>query len=317
MVWLLTEDGKVDRLLEGHSSPVHSVAFNATGRLLATGGWDIRLHIWDLDSGTEKVIPGSNPVAWNPLADELAYGRGTSVRLWTPTEDRVFVESDGDIYSVAWTPDGNQLTTGDFKGHIRHWNRQGKMLHEQFVPAMVFSLAWHPTRALLASTSAAETNVRLWDREFKPVQDFSGHSVNIVCARWSPDGRRLVSGGGDGSLRIWDENGKSLHDLRPPSAVMHGVCFSPDGRFVAGSSSEGRLSIYQTDSGEPQFVFLPFIDKRWLSFSAAGAILDGELQPLQDDLIVLAELSTGQVVSSTVPAFRERFPAALRAGDQR
>jgi len=299
-LWVLTEEGKLDCLLEGHTAPVLATSFNSAGRLLASGGWDGRVHIWNLDTGTKTRVDGGNPVAWNPQGDELAYGLRQEVRLWTPTGDRLLLQLTGNVSALAWAANGSELTTGDDDGRVQRWNRDGELLAEQKVPSTVTSLAWHPTRELLASANTSELSVRLWNRELQPIANWPGHAVNVVCVQWSPDGQRLGSGGGDGWLRIWDVEGNTMHALQPPAGMMHGVCFSPDGRYVVGVGSEGTLTTYRVDTGEPGFVFLPLRGNQWLTLSANGTVIDGDFSVLQDALVVLAETEDGQRAASAV-----------------
>src|SRR5689334_8587707 len=39
--------------LSGHTDPVSSIAFSPDGKLLASGGWDKRVILWDVATGTE------------------------------------------------------------------------------------------------------------------------------------------------------------------------------------------------------------------------------------------------------------------------
>src|SRR5262249_58319844 len=61
-----------------------------------------------------------------------------------------------------------------------------------------------------------------------------GHPYEVLSARFSPDGRRVLTttGRGDMTARIWDAaSGKELLVLKAPRAIQSAV-FSPDGRLV-------------------------------------------------------------------------------------
>ena len=72
---------------------------------------------------------------------------------------------------------------------------------------------------------------------------------NIAIARsvaFSPDGRTLASGSGDGILTLWDISTRQplgrLHDGH--TAEVLGVAFSPDGKTLASSSGDGTLVLW-------------------------------------------------------------------------
>jgi WD40 repeat protein len=47
--------------------------------------------------------------------------------------------------------------------------------------------------------------LRVWDAESGALlATLEGHQGRVTSVAWSPDGRRLLSGGDDGSLRVWD-----------------------------------------------------------------------------------------------------------------
>jgi WD40 repeat protein len=66
---------------------------------------------------------------------------------------------------------------------------------------------------------------------------FTGHADSVFGARWSPDGRRIVTGDESGMVRIWDaETGIEVYRFEVPGAA-YGSEWSPDGTHViiAGS----------------------------------------------------------------------------------
>jgi WD40 repeat protein len=72
-----------------------------------------------------------------------------------------------------------------------------------------------------------------------------GSAVFSVC--WSPDGKRLASGGFDKTMKVWQaDTGKELVARMHPQAVVS-VCWSPDGRRLATAGYEGKIRVWSAD----------------------------------------------------------------------
>jgi WD40 repeat protein len=122
---------------------VDVVAFHPAGRLLATGHWDARLRVWDLETGNvvfEREIvddfpfPGDDPPCVNvarfsPDGRRLAFVGGdmndrfvVDVGTWRP----VYSGSEdggrmGEPTDVAWSPDGERLWCAFVSGPMPVW----------------------------------------------------------------------------------------------------------------------------------------------------------------------------------------------------
>ncbi|MFL5349034.1 MAG: SIR2 family protein, partial [Hyalangium sp.] len=73
--------------------------------------------------------------------------------------------------------------------------------------------------------------------------------VNTMA--WSPDRRRLVSGGADGTVRVWDaSSGKALHVLEGHKRGVSTVAYSPDGARVASGGDDGTVRVWDASSGK-------------------------------------------------------------------
>src|SRR5262249_35711940 len=60
------------------------------------------------------------------------------------------------------------------------------------------------------------------------------YGAAIPCVCWSPDGRRIYSGGDDGRVRVWEPDGlRELACLAGHSKTVLSVAASSDGRWLA------------------------------------------------------------------------------------
>ena len=248
---LNTENTPLPAALAAGAGFVNSVAFSRDGRTLASGNADGMVRLWDV-TGLARPRPLSQPLPSGP-----AYGSVGS--------------SPAAVDSVAFSPDGRTLASGNDGGTLQLWDvahparpRPLSQLPAGF-PAAVASVAFSPDGRRLASGNADGT-VRLWDvtgpASPRPLgQALTGvGTVSVASVAFSPDGRTLASGNADGTVRLWDVTGPA--SPRPLGPILTGstvpapagtVAFSPDGRTLASGNADGTVRLWDvTDPARPR-----------------------------------------------------------------
>jgi WD40 repeat protein/RsiW-degrading membrane proteinase PrsW (M82 family) len=166
--------GLVDDKGDGHADSVNSVVFSPDGSILASGGFDHAIKLWDVSTGTLlKTFKGHSDfvlsVTFSPDGNVLASSSyDKSIKLWEVNSGKVLRTMRGHtdaVTSVALSPDGQILASGSFDRTIKLWEvSSGKLLstlkgHSDYVNTVVFS----PDGNSLASASGDDT-VKLWHR---------------------------------------------------------------------------------------------------------------------------------------------------------
>jgi WD40 repeat protein len=220
----------------------------------------------------------------------------------TNLANSVFTETFGSIHSLAFSPDGNCLASGDFHGDIRLWDAQAHQLqsilrgHTNWVQSVSFNPNYH----MLASGSF-DCTVKLWDLDTgRCLKTFTDHTQGVWSVAFSPDGKILASGSEDCTLKLWDvnsgecltnlqyEDGTALHDIKS-------VAFSPDGQTIASCGSIGTIQLWQLQNISSGNCWKNLVGHQgWVcsvAFSPDGRML---ASASDDTTIKLWDISTGE-----------------------
>jgi WD40 repeat protein len=209
------------RVITGHDGEIRCVAFHPDGSMIATGGVDRTLRLWDTASGAQRH------------------------RMRHPGEERVLC--------VAFSPDGSRVATGGDGNDLFIWDTASGAQVQRLVghTAQVEAVAFSPDGTRLASGSGDST-IRIWDlADGRSLQTLKGHKGTVHGVAFAADGQRLASAGADGSARVWDLAGGEPRVFLGEAGLVRRAVFSPDGQRLAaaGEGPERAIRIWDLGTG--------------------------------------------------------------------
>ncbi|ORX49515.1 WD40 repeat-like protein [Hesseltinella vesiculosa] len=162
--------------LLGHEDRVCGMRWRSDGQLLASGGNDNTVNIWDIRSSKPKFSKRNHV---------------------------------GAIKALAWCPwNLNLLATGGGREdkHIHFWNTTTTgRVNSIFTGAQVTSLHWSKHYKEIVSTHGYPKNqLSVWSYpQLNKLADIPGHDSRILHSALSPDGQVVATAAADENLKFW------------------------------------------------------------------------------------------------------------------
>jgi WD40 repeat protein len=117
----------------------------------------------------------------------------------------------------------------------------------------VMTASFCPDGGRFITTAWTDKTILVWDAPQAPgraVSKLEGHPGWVNCARYSADGKNIVSGCCDKVVAIWDAEACKLLSSRTGSATVCAVAFSPDGKRCVSGDTDGSVRIWNTRKEE-------------------------------------------------------------------
>ncbi|KAG0276647.1 hypothetical protein BGZ95_007260 [Linnemannia exigua] len=258
--------GALGPVLLQHNKLIFRVAYSPDDRQIATVGIDNLIRLWDRQTGIAGPVREGpvweGPVREGPVweghyraALGLAYspcGRwlasislDQTAHLWDlqgTGPGHVFrQQSDDEICSMSFSPNGDQMAVGDIGGSVRLLDPQGGQLVTSVMlrEKMVSVLAYSPDGQQIAIGVSSGT-IYLWGLMYEqPQEELHGHTERISCVAYSRCGKWIVSGSDDSTVRLWrfrEERWTRANEIIGFFGAVQSVAWNPtrDLEFVTG-----------------------------------------------------------------------------------
>ncbi|XP_056592252.1 protein transport protein Sec31A isoform X2 [Triplophysa dalaica] len=218
---------------EKHTGPVRALDVNSfQTNLVASGGNESEIYIWDLNSFSSPMTPGPKT---QPPED-------ISCIAWNKQVQHILASASPSGKASVWDLRKNDL--------IIKVSDHSNRMH-------CSDLAWNPevaTQLVLASEDDRMPVIQMWDLRFatSPLKVLENHTRGVLSIAWSvADPELLLSCGKDNRILCWNPNtAEILYELPTSAQWCFDIQWCPRNPAVLSAAAfDGHISIYSIMGG--------------------------------------------------------------------
>ncbi|KAG8407269.1 U3 small nucleolar RNA-associated protein [Metarhizium acridum] len=220
-----TVQANLSRTLKPHGTPVVVLAVDRTSTLLATGGTDGTIKVWDIAGGYVTHSFRGPSVLVSALQFFEVAARSKDDKSSRKRKKGAQAEDDSDN-EVEGTSSANfRLASGSQDGKIRIWdlNKRGCIANLDSHVSDVQKIDYSPEQHALVSASRDKTLI-WWDTKSWKIRKIVPCLELVETAGFLDEGRLTFSAGANGCLRIWDtDNGREVTPAQSERSEEEGI----------------------------------------------------------------------------------------------
>ncbi|MBN2314716.1 MAG: hypothetical protein JXM79_12365, partial [Sedimentisphaerales bacterium] len=248
-------------VLEEHTEGVCCLAFSSDGKILASGGYDGAVILWNSASGQKlHALEGHSYddiqcLAFKPDGKTLFSGSSDQTLLWDVATGKKIdsVEEGGTgLHNpkgiLALSPDGEILAVRKGVNLDLRDVSSGRVLdslkrHTAHIQCAAFS-----SDGKILATGSNDSTIRLWDLAARQELSIIRTRGQVASVAFSHDSKKLAAGCRDNTVRLYDIAMDQMITLRGHTSSVSCVAFSPLGEVLVSSSVDKTVRLWNTDA---------------------------------------------------------------------
>ncbi|XP_061916829.1 autophagy-related protein 16-1 isoform X2 [Entelurus aequoreus] len=251
-------------VFEAHDGEVNAVKFSPGSRLLATGGMDRRVKLWEVVSGRcepKGALTGSNAGITSIEFDSagsylLAASNDFASRIWTLEDYRLrhtLTGHSGKVLAARFLLDNARIVSGSYDRTLKLWDLRSKVCMKTVFTGSSCNDIVCTEQCVMSGHF--DKKVRFWDIRAESIVQELELQGRVTSLDLNHDRMDLLTCSRDDLVKIVDLRTNAVRQTFSAQGFKCGadwtrVTFSPDGNYVAGGSADGALYIWNVLTGK-------------------------------------------------------------------
>lgn len=243
------------RTLKPHTTPVITAAVDSTGTLLATGGADGVIKVWDIRGGyvTHTFRGHAGVISALHFFEVSSTDDGNSTKSNKKRQSRSILQQDESMSKGHDLGAAFRLASGSEDGKIKIWDlakRKSVATLDSHV-SVVRSLDYSARSHILVSASRDKTAI-VWDASTWKLKKVMPILEGVEAVGLFEEGKLIYAGGEHGRVRIWNvETGREVTEEQEAGGEGDGIVHvlrNSSQRFLLSVHADQSLILHSTAS---------------------------------------------------------------------